>query len=95
MVVELAEERGKVAVLSETGQERIPEANWWTQRLLNPIKSDPVATKIAWVLVWRNARQDHHYAPYPGHSSVENFIEFCNDPVMLFQGQTPDLYKLD
>ncbi len=93
MLVELAEERGKIPALTETGLESIPEADWWTQRLLKHIKSDPVATRIAWVLVWRNARPEHHYAPYPGHVSADNFREFCKDPLILMEGQFPKLYK--
>ncbi len=55
MLVELAEEKGKVAALTETGLEGIPDATWWTGRLLPSIKSDPVARRIAYVLLWRNA----------------------------------------
>ena len=100
MVVEMAEERGKVAALTETGLEAIPEARWWTDHLLKYIKADPVASRIAWVLVWRNAnnehdRPNHHYAPYPGHASAPNFKEFCNDPVILMEGKLPKMYKLE
>lgn len=95
LLVEMAEERGKVAALTETGLESTPEENWWTGRLLRYIKADPVATRIAWVLVWRNARTGHHYAPYPGHRSVPDFLEFCRDPLILMEWQLPKLYKLD
>lgn len=100
MLVELAEEHGKVAALTETGLEGIPEARWWTDHLLKNIKADPVASNIAWVLVWRNANNDHdrpnhHYAPYPGHSSAPNFLEFCDDPVILMEGELPKLYRLN
>ena len=90
----MAEARGKVAAFTETGLERIPEESWWTGRLLRHIKADPVATRIAWVLVWRNARPEHHYAPYPGHLSAADFVEFCRDPLILMEGQLPKLYKL-
>ena len=93
MLVEIAEERNKVAALTETGLERIPEKNWWTDRLLQQIKADPVAARIAWVLVWRNARQEHHYAPYPGHESASNFKVFCKDPIILMEGRIPKMYK--
>ncbi|MEM6803210.1 MAG: glycosyl hydrolase [Bacteroidota bacterium] len=94
MVVQLAEEKGKIAVLSETGQERIPEKDWWTNRLLGQIKGDPAATKIAYLMVWRNARKDHHYGPYPGHPHKADFIKFSKDPVMLFQHNLPNMYKI-
>ncbi len=95
LLVEMAEERGKVAAFTETGLERIPEETWWTDRLLRYIKADPVATRIAWVLVWRNARPDHHYAPYPGHLSAGNFLEFCQDPLILMEEQLPKMYRLN
>ena len=95
LLVEMAEERGKVAALTETGLERIPEEGWWTGRLLRYIKADPVAARIAWVLVWRNARPEHHYAPYPGHLSAADFVEFCRDPLILMEGQLPKLYRLN
>jgi len=94
MVVKMAESRGKVAALTETGYEAIPDQNWWTDKLLNAIKSDPEAKKIAWLLVWRNDRPTHHYAPYPDHISASNFIDFSNDPIMLFEDKLPDLYSL-
>lgn len=93
-VVKLAEERDKVAALTETGFEAIPHETWWTDKLLNAIKSDPQAQKIAWILVWRNDRPTHHYAPYPNHVSAENFKKFSEDPLMLFEDQLPQLYKL-
>ena len=93
-VVKLAEEKDKVAALTETGFESIPQATWWTDKLLNGIKKDTMARKIAWVLVWRNDRPDHHYAPYPQHGSAANFIKFSEDPIMLFEDKLPELYKL-
>ena len=95
MVVELAEEKDKVAALTETGFEAIPNDTWWTNTLLKHIKSDPIASRISWVLVWRNARKSHHYAPYPNHNSAENFIKFSKDPIMIFEGNLPSIYRLD
>jgi len=93
-VVKLAEERDKVAALTETGFETIPDETWWTEKLLKGIKSDPEAKKIAWVLLWRNGRPDHHYCPYPKHSSAADFIKFSNDTLMLFADNLPEVYKL-
>ena len=93
MLVEIAEEKGKVAAFTETGLESIPETNWWTNRLLKHIKADSVASRIAWVLVWRNDRPEHHYAPYPGHSSVPDFQGFCNDPLIILESELPNMYK--
>ena len=48
------------------------------------------------VLVWRNAREKvtHYYAPYPGQTSAEDFVEFYNNPKTLFAADVNlDVYK--
>lgn len=94
IVVELAEEKDKLAAMTETGYEAIPQSDWWTTVLLNSIKADPVASKVAWVLVWRNYNHTHHYAPHPGHESVPDFIKFINDPMVTLINGLPELYTL-
>ena len=93
MLVQMAELKGKVPAFSETGQEAIPEEKWWTQRLLTPIKSDSIASRIAYMMVWRNARKDHHYGPYPNHPSASDFRSFSQDQWLIFEGRIPDLYR--
>ncbi|MEL7160973.1 MAG: glycosyl hydrolase, partial [Bacteroidota bacterium] len=83
IVVELAENRGKVAALTETGLEGVKDENWWTRKLWQNIIDDPVANRIAWALVWRNANRKHHYGPYPGHPSVPDFLAFTEDSRLL------------
>jgi mannan endo-1,4-beta-mannosidase len=75
--------KNKVAALTETGLEKIPERLWFTE-LLKKIKADPFASKISYLMVWRNAYTGHFYAPYPGHASVPDFIQFYKDPKTLF-----------
>jgi mannan endo-1,4-beta-mannosidase len=82
-IVTYAISKSKVAALTETGLEKIPESRWFTT-LLEKIKADPMASKISYLMVWRNAHTGHFYAPYPGHSSVPDFINFYNDPQTLF-----------
>ena len=97
MVVKMAESRGKLAALTETGFEGIPYANWWTSRLLRSIESDPLARRISYALVWRNAyREDyfgHYFAPYPGHLSEPDFIRFYEHPFVRFGDDLPALYR--
>lgn len=72
----------KVMAVTETGYETIPDSLWWTQTLLPIIEKYP----ISYVLVWRNAREreNHFYAPYPGHLSAFDFVEFYKNPRTLF-----------
>lgn len=92
-VVELAEERGKIAAFTETGSESIPDSTWWTADLLAALKADSMTRRVAWVLVWRNARESHHYAPYRGHPSAADFVKFYEDPLILFADGLPELYR--
>jgi mannan endo-1,4-beta-mannosidase len=84
MIVNESEARGKVAALSETGLEAVIDADWFTRVILNPIKGDPIARRIGYVLVWRNQSDTYHFAPYADHKAEKDFIEFFEDPYTLF-----------
>lgn len=81
-IEKIGKERNKVIAVTETGFEGVPDAAWWTGTLLPAVQEHP----IAYVLVWRNARErtSHHYAPYPGHPSADDFVTFYNAPQTLF-----------
>ena len=93
IVTTAAEEHGKLAALTEAGYEGIPDSLWWTGTLWPAVKNH----KISYALVWRNAhnKPGHFYAPYPGHLSENDFIDFYNLPETLFQKELTDmeLYK--
>lgn len=82
IVADIAKTHNKVMAVTETGYEGIPDAQWWTGTLLPAIEKYPVA----YVLVWRNARErvTHFYAPYPGQASEKDFVDFYNHPKTLF-----------
>lgn len=84
MINQLAAERNKVAALTETGVDKVPNADWWTRYLLKALKHDKWSRKTAWALVWRNKSKGHHFGPYPGHASSGDFIEFQKDPLTIF-----------
>ncbi|MFC1570133.1 glycosyl hydrolase, partial [bacterium] len=91
-VAQMALDRNKVAAVTEVGQESLPTEDWFTRILLDPIKMDSLAAFISYAAVWRNANTTHHYAPYPGHASVTDFIQFYEEPYTLFENDLPDLY---
>ena len=95
IVVKLGQKMNKPVALTETGLESIPITNWWTDHVLEPIKSDPLASKISYMLVWRNSNTRHHYAPYPGHPSAENFILYEKDEFTWFLEDLPDMYTIE
>jgi len=92
-IVQLADEKNKIAALTETGIESVNIDNWWTDYLLAAMKADPIGRKISYAMVWRNASKKHHYAPYKGHQSVENFRAFKKDEFTLFEEDLPKMYK--
>ncbi len=93
MLTQLAESHEKIAALSETGLERIPVNDWFTNVLLKGIKEEVIPQKISYILLWRNANPGHHYAPFRGHSSESDFLKFYQDPYTLFMSDLPDMYK--
>ncbi len=86
----IAKENKKIIAISETGYEGIPDSSWWTGTLLPAIARHPVA----YVLVWRNARErvEHFFGPYPGQVSANDFKVFYQDPKTLFASDI-NLYK--
>lgn len=87
IIEKLAQEKNKIALLGETGYNQIPYPQWWTKNLYAGIANH----KISYVLFWRNAgykfkeKEIEFYAPYKGHASEQDFIEFYNLPQTLFQ----------
>jgi len=93
-IVALAQERNKIAAFTETGVgQRDVNATWWTDVLLETLKSSPSTRKIAWVLVWRNAGKRQNYAAFPGSATVESFKTFEADPLTLFMEDLPRMYE--
>lgn len=82
MACRIAREHGKTVALTETGYEGIKTTDWWTHTLAPVLARHP----ISYVLVWRNAhdKPGHFFAPYPGHPSAADFVQFYNDSKTLF-----------
>lgn len=80
---------GKPMAVTETGLEGVTDPAWWTATLMPAVASYPVS----YVLVWRNARErpGHFYAPYPGHASAADFVQFYEDPRTLFARDMKEL----
>ncbi|HEX8460362.1 MAG TPA: glycosyl hydrolase [Segetibacter sp.] len=93
VVSDYAKKSGKLAAFTETGLESIPNATWFTETLLKALKTKGL--QLCYVLVWRNdsRSQTHFYAPYPGHSSVPDFLQFYNDPFTLFENDLKKIYQ--
>ena len=97
-VARWARARGKIAALTETGLEALPNPVWWTKVLLPGLAANRDTRAISYVLVWRNAdhhhdRPNHFFAPYRGQASAADFVHFYDDPLTLFERDLPPLYK--
>ncbi|MGI9474412.1 MAG: glycoside hydrolase family 26 protein [Rubripirellula sp.] len=84
MVNRLAESHGKVAALTETGVDKVPNADWWSEYLLKALDHDDWSRKTVWSLVWRNKSRGHHFGPFRGHPSAPDFLKFQADPLTVF-----------
>lgn len=82
IITNYAKEHDKIAVLSETGFESIPDSTWWTETLWPAVKNYP----LSYLLCWRNAhnKPNHYYMPFPGQKSANDFIRFKNLDRTLF-----------
>lgn len=91
VLTELGASHQKPIAVTETGLEALPVKDWWTNVLYPILNEYP----ISYVLAWRNAREkdNHYYAPYPGQTSAQNFIEFYNLPKTLFVSDVATLDK--
>jgi mannan endo-1,4-beta-mannosidase len=87
LVRKLAERHRKVSALTETGIDKVPLDDWWTSYLLPALNHDERSRKTAWALVWRNKSRGHHFGPYPGHPSAEDFVKFYDHPLTVFGGK--------
>jgi len=94
MLVRMADERNKLAALTECGFNGIPVRNWWTQFLLKSVKDDSLARNISYLMVWRNADMKHYYTPFEGQKSAPDFIAFEQDSLTFFDKDLPEMYLL-
>jgi len=92
-IVQMADERNKVAALTEMGIS-LKDATCWT-KFLRALKNDTTARKICYMHVWRNASTDHFFAPYPGQITAPDFVNFYNDPFTMFEDDLPDVYQIN
>lgn len=83
-LTQIAQKNDKIAIVSETGYEAIKDPAWHTKAILEPIKNNKDKINIAYLLTWRNANKGHHYAPFIGHPSADDFRDFYKDPLSLF-----------
>ncbi|NQD88014.1 alpha-mannosidase [Paenarthrobacter sp. CM16] len=98
MISRLAEERGKVAALTEVGVSGALKENGqnadtaWYSHVLAALKADPDARRMAWMLTWTNYGTGQFFVPYPAtgelaeHEMLPDFRAFAADEFTVFSG---------
>jgi mannan endo-1,4-beta-mannosidase len=84
IVSDYAGKKNKVAAFTETGLDKLPQAEWFTHQLLPALERQPVA--IAYVMLWANTTE-MYWTPYPGHPAENDFRQFKNSPAILFSDE--------
>jgi hypothetical protein len=112
IIAQYAQDTGKVAAMTETGVRydagshgfhvtdhyRYP-LDWWTQ-MGQMIRNDPLASKLAYWLVWVNYSTTQFWVPFKDHATygthpmVADFINMYNMDSMVFADRVGDYTHL-
>ncbi|QMV42451.1 glycosyl hydrolase [Cohnella cholangitidis] len=107
MISKLADRKGKIATFSEFGYSPAgmlttgnADTEWFT-RLLQAIKSDPDAKRIAYMQTWANFGLGNNlFVPYRNapnglgdHELLPDFIDYYNDPYTGFLNEVKGVYN--
>ncbi len=91
IVSDYAIKKNKIAALTETGESKLPQVDWYTQMLLKVLTVKKV--ELAYVLAWTN-RTDAFYVPYKGQASESDFRKFKDDSYTVFGDNIPKMYEI-
>nr|WP_307992872.1 CIA30 family protein [uncultured Niameybacter sp.] len=110
IVVDLANEKGKIATIAETGVRydggygvhpvNNTYIDWYTD-IMKAIESNPKAKQVSYMLVWRNGSINHFWVPYRNHpiyghhQMLNDFIEYYNEDFTVFNDGVKGIYDLD
>jgi mannan endo-1,4-beta-mannosidase len=90
ITIQVAEEKGIPAALAEVGSNATggmrgtARTDWWTAKVLTPLREADLFRHIAWIAGWANWSPTQCYMPYPGEKNAANFISFLkSDEILL------------
>lgn len=96
-LVEIAQERGKVAALTEFGQGEPNKATaGFYLPLVQALQADPLASQLVYMMTWANFSAAHSYVPLVSEPAVrvDDFRAFSQHPYAVFSQKLPqDLYQ--
>ena len=76
-IIHLANEKNKLAALTETGLDNVTDSVWFTQKLGKVLNDSIISRELSYAMVWRNDPKVHFFFPYPGHPAEEDAKAFC------------------
>ena len=99
VVVPIAQENDKIAAVCEMGDrsgfDELTPHDWYTQQLIDNIKDDTTANKLAYWMTWGSVE----WSAYPpgdplgaGQNQYHDFIKFYEDDWSVFEQDLPDLF---
>ncbi|KAK6177520.1 hypothetical protein SNE40_015606 [Patella caerulea] len=99
-VVEMAESRGKIPAITETGYSNngiTKMHSFWNDDILDVLKWESTTKRVAYIHTWSNHCLGNGkcelWVPYKGHPSEWDFVnKFYKDPMTVFSSQLPDMY---
>ena len=99
MVSGIAEQKGKIAALTEAGIENnnpahssYTNARWWTEVLYPAIHG----AGLSFAMVWRNGGlppDSHYFNAYKGCYSEADFKQFASREDILLERDLPKMYE--
>ncbi|WP_062545609.1 glycoside hydrolase family 26 protein [Rufibacter tibetensis] len=88
IISDYAIRNNKVAAFTETGLDKIPQADWFTNMLLPALRNQPV--EIAYFMLWSNTT-DMYWTPYQGHPAETDFLNFKGNPYIVFADEVQEI----
>ncbi len=88
----IANDKNKISAYTETGITDFENRNYFMEELYPCLNHSDLTRSVSWVLFWRNHDQAQHYVPYKGHPAENDFVEFCNQNLIILNNDLPDLY---
>jgi ATP-binding cassette subfamily B protein len=78
----------------ECGLKHCASPAWLTEYILNPIKSDPIAHRVRYLVFWRNEayNPDTYYLAHPGSPHEDDLIAASADPYVVLGDRLEGLY---
>jgi mannan endo-1,4-beta-mannosidase len=92
IIAQCAIDKGKIAAITEFGQNHMSTLDFFTSNILQPLKFDTLASHIVYANLWNNEYSDR-FVPYPRSAIIPDFLKFYNDPYTLFTQDLPKLYQ--